>query len=305
MAEEIYDVIIVGGGPAGLTAALYSSRRTLKTLLLTKDLGGQAAISYDIENYPAIELTSGLALMQKFAHQAQKFGTEIKYGQVIKIKKQKNNFFVQTEREKFTTKAIILAFGLEPKDLNIPGEKKFKGRGVSLCATCDAPLYKDKTVAVIGGGNSALDAAELLTKIAKKVYLIHRRNQFRGEEIIIERLKKNPQVEMVLSSEIVEIKGEQIVKAIVVKNNGGGKTREIDIDGVFVEIGIIPNSDLVKDIASLNFRGEIVTDPKTQGSSRVGIWAAGDATDGLYRQNNISAGDAVKAVLNIYDYLKN
>lgn len=302
MLKQIYDVIIVGAGPAGLTAALYSCRRTLKTLVLSKDLGGQAAISYDIENYPGIELTDGLTLMQKFAKQAQKFGAEIKYGGVLKVEKQKDYFSVQTNRQNFLGKTLILACGLMPKYLNIPGEKKFKGRGVSYCATCDGPLYKNKTVAIIGGGNSALDAAEFLAKIAKKVYLIHRRNQFRGEEIIIGRLKKNPEVEMILSSEIIEIKGEQMVKSIIIKNNGSKKIKELNIDGVFVEIGYEAKTDFVKDLVKLNKNGEIITDKDTN-TSQKGIFACGDVTDCSYKQVVISAGEGAKAALQAYKYL--
>lgn len=300
--EGIYDVIIIGGGPAGLTAALYSSRRTLKTLVLTKDLGGQAAITHDIENYPGIELTDGLTLMQKFAKQAQKFGAEIKYGEVKEIKKQKKDFLVEAAKEKFLGRAIILAFGLLPKNLDIPGEKEFKGRGVSYCATCDAPLYKNKTVAVIGGGNSALDAAELLAKIAQKVYLIHRRDQFRGEEIIIEKLKKEPKIEMVLSSEILEIKGNQIVKSIVIRNNGDKALKELLIDGVFVEIGYETETHFIKKLIKLNGHGEIITDKDTN-TSQPGIFACGDVTDCAYKQVVISAGEGAKAALQAYKYL--
>jgi len=302
MNPNLYDIIIIGAGPAGLTAGLYASRRALKTLILSKDLGGQAAITYDVENYPGMDLIDGLSLMKKFADQARKFGAEIKYGEVKKIKKEKDIFSVQTEKENFQARALILAFGLLPSDLNVPGEKEFKGHGVSYCATCDGPLYKNKTVAVIGGGNSAMDAAEYLAKLAAKVYLIHRRDQFRGEAIVLEQLKKNPKVEMVTSSEIKEIKGQQIVESIIIKNNGHDEIKEIKVDGVFVEIGYTAKTELVKDLVKLNKKGEIVTDQNSN-TSHEGIFACGDITDCLYKQIVISAGEGAKAALQAYKYL--
>lgn len=298
----LYDIIIIGAGPAGLTAGLYTSRRALKTLVLSKDLGGQAAISHDVENYPGIELTDGLSLMHKFAKQAQKFGTQIKYGEVKKITKEKNKFTIQTNKGDFGGKALILAFGLTPCDLNIPGEEKFKGRGVSYCATCDGPLYKEKTVAVIGGGNSAMDAAEYLAKIAAKVYLIHRRDQFRGEEITFKQLKKQPKVEMILSSDILEIKGKQFVESVLIKNNGHNKKKELKVDGVFVEIGHTAKTDLVKNLIKLNNKGEIITDQDSN-TSQPGIFACGDVTNCAYKQIVISAGEGAKAALQAYKYL--
>ncbi len=189
-----------------------------------------------------------------------------------------------------------------PSDLNVPGEKEFKGHGVSYCATCDGPLYKNKTVAVIGGGNSALDAAEYLAKLAAKVYLIHRRDQFRGEKVILEKLKNNQKVEMVLSSEIKEIKGNGVVKSIVITDNGHDQLKEIKVDGVFVEIGYKPKTELVKDLVKLNERGEIITD-KDSNTSQPGIFACGDVTDSSYKQIVISAGEGAKAALQAYKYL--
>jgi thioredoxin reductase (NADPH) len=302
MNQEIYDIIIIGAGPAGLTAGLYASRRTLKTLVLAKDLGGQASITYDVENYPGVELIDGFGLMKKFADQAQKFGAEIRYGQASKIEKKDGLFIVKTDTENFSGKSLVLAFGLMPTDLNVTGEQKFKGRGVSYCATCDGPLYKEKIVAVIGGGNSALDAAEYLAKIASKVYLIHRRDQFRGEEIVVKKLEKNPKLEMVLSSEIKEIKGDQFVKSIIIKDNGHDKLKEIEVSGVFVEIGYTPKTELVKGLIKLNEKGEIITDKDTN-TSQKGIFACGDVTDCSYKQIVISAGEGAKAALQAYKYL--
>lgn len=299
---SLYDIIIIGGGPAGLTAGLYSSRRAQKTLILTKNLGGQAAISYDVENYPGVDLIDGSALMQKFGDQAKKFGAEIKYDEIKDIEVKKNTFVVKTDKQNFEGKALILAFGLLPRDLDIPGEQKFKGRGVSYCATCDGPLYKNKIVAVIGGGNSALDAAEYLAKLVTKIYLIHRKDQFRGEELLIERLKQNPKVEMVTSSDVLEIKGDDFVKSIIIKNNGGNETKELSVNGVFVEIGYVAKTNFVQNLVKLNEKGEIITD-KDANTSHPGIFACGDVTDCSYKQIVISAGEGAKAALQAYKYL--
>ncbi len=302
MDQDIYDIIIIGGGPAGLTAGLYASRRALKTLVLVKDLGGQASITYDVENYPGVELIDGFSLMKKFAEQAQKFGAEIRYGEVSKIEKIENLFLVKTMENNFFGRSLVLAFGLQHCDLNVSGEQEYKGRGVSYCATCDGPLYRGKTVAVIGGGNSALDAAEYLAKLAEKVYLIHRRDQFRGEEIVIKKLEKNPKIEMVLSSEIKEIKGDQFVRSIIIKDNGHNRLKEIEVGGIFVEIGYAPKTELVKNIVKLNQKGEIITDKDTN-TSQKGIFACGDVTDCSYKQIVISAGEGAKAALQAYKYI--
>lgn len=302
MSKDLYDIIIIGAGPAGLTAGLYTSRRSLKTLIISKDLGGQASISYEVENYPGVELTDGLALMQKFAKQAQKFGARIKYGEVEKISKQKNEFSVEAAEETFHSKAIILAFGLTPRNLNVPGEKEFRGRGVSYCATCDGPLFKNKNIAVIGGGNSALEASEYLSKIAKKIYLIHRRNEFRGEKILLNEIEKNKKIEMVTSSEILEIKGQQLVESIIIKDNGHDKTKEIKVNGVFVEIGYSAKTDFIKNIVKTNKIGEIIAD-KDSNTSESGIFACGDVTNTTYKQIVISAGEGAKAALQAYKYL--
>lgn len=303
MGKDLYDIIIIGAGPAGLTAGLYTARRTLKTLIVSKDLGGQAAISPEVENYPGVGLISGVELMQKFEKQTESFGAKIVYQEVIHIEKDSGKFLVKTKKETFQGKALILAFGLLPRNLNIPGENEFKGKGVTYCATCDGPLYKNKTVAVIGGGNSALDAAEYLSKIAKQVYLIHRQDQFKGEEMTVRELKKNSNIKMVLSSEILEIKGNQFVESILIKNNGHDTTKEIKVDGVFIEIGYVAKTDFIKTLVDINNKGEIITD-KDSNTSQEGVFACGDVTDSSYKQIAISAGEGVKAALQAYKYLR-
>jgi alkyl hydroperoxide reductase subunit F len=188
--------------------------------------------------------------------------------------------------------------------LDVPGEKEFEGKGVVYCSTCDAPIFQGKEVAVVGGGNAGLEAVTDLLPYASKIYLIHRNDILKGDLVTQEKVKASLKVNVILNAEVQKILGDKTVTGLEYKDKNSGSLKELKVEGVFVEIGIIPNSDLVEDIVSLNFRGEIATDPKTQATSHIGIWAAGDATDGLYRQNNISAGDAVKAVLNIYDFLR-
>ncbi|MBI4652779.1 thioredoxin-disulfide reductase [Candidatus Kuenenbacteria bacterium] len=302
--KNIYDIIIIGAGAAGMTAAIYTSRRMLKTLVISKDLGGQAAMASKVENYPGfVEAISGFEIMQKFNQQAKKFGVEFIFDQVKEIQSENNIFLVKTNAETYKTKAIILTFGLTPRDLNVPGEEKFKGRGVSYCATCDSLFYKDKNVAVTGGGNAALDATLLLSKIAKKVYLIHRRDEFRGDEILIQKIKEQKNIQLVLSSIIKEIKGDKLVKSIIVSKIDKGSEEEIEVNGVFVEIGYEVKADFIKNLVDLDEKNQVITNKNCE-TSHPGIFAAGDATDIFYKQIIISAGEGAKSALSAYKYLQ-
>src|SRR3989344_4349237 len=297
-----YDVIIVGAGAAGLSAALYSTRRKLSTLVLSRDLGGQTATTMDIENYPGVDFSTGPDLMSRFAKQAQKFGAEIRLEGVTKIDKAENGFVLLGELgEEYHAKALILAFGKSHRHLDVPGETEFMNKGVVYCATCDAPLFEGKTVAVVGGGNSAMDAVILLSKIASKIYLIHRRNEFRAEEILIDRVKADSKIELVLNSTVQEIKGDQFVNAVRVITPTGPK--ELPVEGVFVEVGQQIFTDFVKDLVQLNDAGEIMVDNFNQ-TSCSGLFAAGDVTIVPFKQTVISAGEGAKAALAAYNYLQ-
>lgn len=296
----MYDTIIIGAGAAGLTAALYTARRNLKTLILSKDIGGQTAVATEIENYPGvIDQPNGFELMQTFKKQAEKFGAEIKHEGVTEIKKNKDIFSVKTDKNSYSAKTVILAFGLTPRELGVPGEDKLKGRGVAYCATCDGPLFKNKTVAVVGGGNSALDAADYLSGLAKKVYLIHRRDEFRAEAILQKKVKQAKNIELVLNSEIQEIKGSNKVESIKLSS----QDEEIQVDGVFIEIGYQAKTDWLKNLVKLNSKGEIITDENCR-TSTPGIFAAGDVTDAPYKQIVISAGEGAKAALQAHKYIQ-
>jgi thioredoxin reductase (NADPH) len=300
----MYDVIIIGAGAAGMTAAIYTSRRMLKTLVISKDLGGQAAMASKVENYPGfIEAISGFEIMQKFNQQTKKFGVEFIFDQVKEIQFKNDFFLIKTNKENYEAKAMILAFGLTPRDLNVPGEEKFKGRGVSYCATCDSLFYKNKNVAVIGGGNAALDATLLLSKIAKKVYLIHRRDEFSGEEILIQKIKQQKNIQLILNSTINEIKGDELVKSIIVSKISSKRKEEIEVRGIFVEIGYEVKADFVKNLVDLDEKNQIIIDKNCQ-TSHLGIFAAGDVTDIYYKQIIISAGEGAKAALSVYKYIQ-
>jgi thioredoxin reductase (NADPH) len=300
MDKKIYDVIIIGGGPAGITSAIYTSRQLLKTLVITRDVGGQVVKTPDIENYPGFDLVSGPELANKFVSQAKKFGAEVVFDQVVKLKDQEGMFKVFGQKDNYESYSLILAFGKVPRKLNIPGEKEFKGKGVSYCATCDAPFFKDKTVVVSGGGNSAFDAVLLLSKIARKVYLLHRRSEFTAEKIRVEKAKKLEKVEIITEATVLEIKGSQNVEAIIYSK--GDKKTEIKAEGIFVEIGYIVEDGLIKNFVDMDDKNQIIV-TKDHSTSRKGVFAAGDLTNSYYKQIVISAGEGAIAAISVAKYL--
>lgn len=296
----IYDVIIVGGGPAGMTAAIYTSRRMLKTLVITREVGGQVVKTPDIENYPGFGKIAGPELAKKFVDQAKKFGAEIIFDEIHHLEEKSGEFIVSGAKEKYRSKSLILAFGKVPRKLKVKGEDEFKGKGVSYCATCDAPFFKNKVVVVNGGGNSAFDAALLLAKIAKKVFLIHRREEFRAEDVLIEKVKKMDNIEIITGATIAEIKGEQVVKSLVYHKDE--KENEIEVSGVFIEIGYIVEGGIIKDFVDMDEKNQIKTN-KDHSTSREGVFAAGDLTNSYYKQITISAGEGAIAGLSAAKYI--
>jgi thioredoxin reductase (NADPH) len=303
MENKVYDVIIIGAGAAGLTAAIYTRRKLLSTLVISVDIGGQTLLTEHIENYPGYTGLSGPKLMQIMYEQALNFGAEFIMGRVEGVEKVGDNFKVTLSNgENYEGKTLILAFGKVPRKLGIPGEDKFVGRGVHTCATCDAPLMKNKIVAVIGGGNSALEAAELLSKFANKVYLIHRRDQFRADEITVEKVKQCKNVEFVLNTIPIEIKGNDKVQSLIVENVNTKERKEISLDSVFVEIGYETKVDFVKHLVKVNENNEIITNDFAE-TSCPGIFAAGDITNKPYKQTITAAGEGAIAGLSAYNYL--
>jgi thioredoxin reductase (NADPH) len=308
----MYDVIIIGGASAGLTAAMYASRQGLKTMIITKDIGGQALLTNDIENYPAFEHIGGFELMSRFEQQARNFGTEFVYEEVMSVIEDDNKpscFTIKTSSSKsndgYLGCVIILAFGKTPRDLNVPGEKELRGRGVSYCAVCDGPFFKNKTVAVVGAGDAALEAAMYLKELASKVYIIHRTDTPVGSEETINLLEQQQSnnISFISNSIVKTIHGNSKVESLTVYNSKTKSDSKLDVDGVFVEMGYIAKTDIVKDLVQLNGNKEIIIN-KYCATSNEGIFAAGDVTDVPYKQAIISAGQGAIAALSAYNYIQ-
>ncbi len=300
----MYDTIIIGSGPAGMTAAIYAARREMKALVIGKELGGQVAWASEIENYPGFKSISNFELIEKMRDQVDSLGVEIKTAEVKKIEKENDgSFTLFTEKEKLKSKTVILAIGLAPRRLAIPGEEEFAGKGVSYCANCDGPMFKEKTVAVVGGGNAAFDAAEILSKIAKQVYLIHRSEKFKAFEVVVEEVKSRENIEMILNSEVKEITGNQKVEKIKIFNNQTEKETENAVDGIFIEIGRLANTAIVKDFAERNQHSQIEVDDKFQTKTE-GLFAAGDVVAGEFKQITIACGQATIAALAAYQLIQ-
>ena len=299
-----YDVIIIGGGPAGLTAALYTTRARLKTLLLEKMApGGQAALAWTIENYPGFpEGIGGPELMERIGKQAEKCGLEIKSGEVVKVNvssedvrsKRRLEKVVNTEEEEYKTVALIVATGTRPRKLEVPGEERLVGKGVSYCATCDGPLFKNRKVVVVGGGDTAVKEALFLSKFAEKTTLIHRRDELRASRIIEERAVSNPKLEFLLNSVVTEILGETEVEGVKVKNLETGKDLTLEAKGVFVHIGTVPNTGFLKGVVEMDEEGFIITDENMETSVK-GIYACGDVRKKLLRQVVTACGEGATA----------
>ncbi len=299
-----YDVVIVGAGAAGMTAAIYTCRKNLKTVVISVDIGGQSNLTNHIENYPGVEAMPGAELMQKFHAKAKSFGAEFVAGKVIKVEKEGTGFkLTLSNNDVYTAKGVILAFGAVPRELGIPGEAKFLGRGLSTCATCDAPLYRDKVVAVIGGGNSAVEGAlELVHAGAKQVYLIHRRNEFRGDEVSVAKIKTEKLITITTPYVPVEIVGDKFVTGLKIKNAETNEEKLLTLNGVFKEIGYAVDVSSVKGLVNINEKNEVVIDSGNK-TSVPGIFAAGDATSVPFKQTVISAGEGAKAALECYKFV--
>ena len=315
---EIYDLIIIGGGPAGITAGIYAARQKLNTLLITKSFGGQVARKVVmIENYPGFEGISGMELIQKLEKHLRKFTllnsrkanltgqVDIEKDEVTKLKKIGNHFFVQTRsKNRFQSKAVIVASGADPRPLEVPGEKEFIGKGVSYCTTCDAPLFVNKTVAVIGGGNAGFEAAIFLSLIAKKIYILEYGKKVGADEINQERVKKTKKVEIITNTALKRIRGNQFVNSLIYQDRKTRKSITLPVEGIFVEVGSQPATSFVKGLVDFNEKDEIIVNPKT-GETRIpGLFAAGDIDDVPYKQIVIAAGEGTKAALSAYNYLQ-
>ncbi len=298
--KKIYDLIIIGAGPAGITAAVYAARKKMDILVITKDIGGQASWSGDIQNYIGYQFISGPELAIKFEEHMRKFNFEIKENEEVKeLIFRKGTFLVKTDKDSYQTKTAIVASGKRSRELGVPGEQEFKNKGLTYCATCDGPLFAERDVAVIGGGNSALDAALQLIKIANHIYIINFTDNLTGDGIMQEKIRANNKVSILNNSRVKEILGDSFVQAIKIEE--GKKEKMLDVQGIFVEIGLIPNSEFTSNLEK-NERKEIIVNQRNE-TNTPGVFAAGDVTDVPEKQIIIAAGEGAKAVLSVFRYL--
>lgn len=304
----MYDLAIIGGGPAGVAAGVYASRKQIKTIFIATEFGGQSVVSPDIQNWIGTVSISGDQLAKDLEEHLKAYAGDIvtinKGPRVTKVEKKDDHFVVTTDKDtSYEAKTVLVATGSTRRKLTVPGAEEFDNKGLTYCATCDGPLFGDKDVVVIGGGNAAFESAAQLLAYTKSVTLLNRSDNFRADEVTVEKVLANPKMTAVKNAEIKEVKGETFVNGLVYTNKETGEDVEMKIDGIFVEIGLIPTTDFVENTVERNTYNQIVVDPKNQRTKTDGIWAAGDCTDGLYHQNNIAAGDAVKALEDIYMYL--
>ena len=302
--DQTYDVVIVGGGPAGLTAGIYAGRSGLKTVIVEKGLpGGQIAQTDEVENYPGFpEGISGPELANRMAEQAKKFGAEIVMDEVTGLEVQDDGFLVKGFEKNYKAKSVIIATGANPKKLGVPGEEKFYGRGVSTCATCDGFFYRDREVVVVGGGDAAVEEGIYLTKFAKKVTIIHRRDELRANKVAQQRAFANPKIEFLWSHVVTEVLGEDQVTGVRVKNLKTGEEYVYPTDGVFVFIGSVPNTEFLKGVVELRPDGYIAVRDEIY-TSVPGIFAAGDVADPIYKQLATSVGAGTRAAMTAEKWL--
>ncbi len=305
METNNFDVIILGGGPAGLTAGIYLARAKTKALILdTGTIGGQVVLTHEIANYPGIESISGYMLAKTMRKQAKSFGCTIKSNIKIsslnlsgKLKK-----VVVNDKDEYTAKSVIIASGGKSRPLNVPGEKEFAGKGISYCATCDGDFFQDKEIIVVGGGNSALEEAVSLTQYASKVTIVHQFDHFQAYPWAVEEAKNNPKINFIMESEIIEFFGDESLRKVKIEHQRTHEISEMEIDGVFIFIGYIPRTDFIKNIVSLNERGEILVDNNYQ-TNIEGVFAAGDCLEKRYRQITTAVSDGTVAALNAIEYI--
>ena len=305
MNPSVYDLIIAGGGPAGLTAGLYAARARMRALLIEKMVpGGQAASTFLIENYPGFpEGIAGPDLAQAMESQARKFGMEVASGEVKSLASREPFWELEYEGQKLVTKALVITTGVEPKKLGVPGEEALRGRGVSYCGTCDGPFFKDQEIGVIGGGDSAVDEALYLTRFASRVYLIHRRKTLRAEEILQERAFQNPKIEILWDTIVTKVLGETGVEGLEILDLRSKDCRTLPVSGVFLYVGLTANTEFLKGIVNLDDQGYVITDDNMATSAR-GIFAAGDVRKKLLRQVSTAVGDGAVAAFAAERYIE-
>ena len=303
----IYDLIIIGGGPAGITAGIYAGRQRMKTLLIAKEFGGQMTEkATEVCNYPGFPRISGSELIEKFVEhlKAQEF-VEIKMAEAEKIEKEGDIFTITTtETEKLQAKSVIVATGADPRPLEVAGEKEYIGKGVSYCVTCDGPVFKNKVVAIIGGGNCGLEAALFMQNYATKIYVLEFGSELKADQENKNDIEKSDKIEVIFNAKTTEIKGDQMVSAIAYEDQNTKEIKTLEVQGIFIEIGTQPATALVKDLVDFTKRDEIVSDKETFMTKTPGLFAAGDNNAGPYKQIVTAAGEGCKTALAAYDYLR-
>lgn len=307
--ENIYDLIIVGGGPAGTSAAVYAARKRLKSALIGGEWGGQSVVSEGIENWIGTPTISGADLAKSFESHVKQYASnivDVKVPEWVQgiTKNENGTFAVTTDKGTYSSKTVLITTGSKRRRLEIPGADEFEHKGLTYCASCDGPLFADKDTVVIGGGNAAFETAAQLLAYAKSVTLLNRSEALKADPVTVEEVKKHPNFKLVLNATPKEVRGDKFVSGLVYTDTKENTDVELAVSGIFVEIGLIPATNLAKDVVTLNNYGQIEIDPWNQRTSTPGIWAAGDSTNVRYHQNNIAAGDAVKALEDIYLFVK-
>jgi alkyl hydroperoxide reductase subunit F len=307
----LYDLIIIGGGPAGVAAGVYALRKRLPTLFITDVFGGQSTVSEDIQNWIGTPSISGVKLAEDLEKHLRTYSGDIvtiqtseKVTRVEKVGELDTlHFKITTTKGVYEARTVLACAGSYRRKLTIPGADQFEHKGITYCASCDGPLFTGQDVVVIGGGNAGFESAAQLLAYCKSVTLIQRGKEFRADPVTVAKILANPKMKAITDTELVEIKGDTFTKSIIYKNNATGENIELPTTGIFVEIGLLPTTDFLKGLVTLDKNSHIVIDPRTQQTSTRGVWAAGDSTDVLYHQNNIAVGDAVRALEDIYIHL--
>jgi thioredoxin-disulfide reductase len=304
--KQVWDLIIIGGGPAGITAGIFAGRQKLKTLLITKEFGGQINWkAVNIENYPGLPEISGKELISKFVEHLKKYPVKILLEEAIKVKKEDGFFKVLTEKNNFLfSKAVILALGARPRTLEIKGEKEFLGKGVSYCPICDGYFFKEKQVAIIGGGNAGFESALFLSQIAKKIFILDFSETPKADKELQEKVMSSQKIKFIGGVKIKEIQGKRLVEDIIYEEVKTNKEFILPVSGVFIHAGTVPQTYLVEGMVDFNERKEIKVNPETLETKTLGLFAAGDCTEGKFKQIVIASGQGAKAALYAFEYLK-
>lgn len=306
--ESLYDLCIIGGGPAGVAAGVYAARKKIKTVLVTEHFRNQSAVSENIHNWIGTISISGEKLASNLEQHVKSYSNDIDIKEketVIKLTKNDDGTFqIKTNKTEYSSRTVLVASGSVRRRLKVKGAEEFESKGITYCASCDGPIYTGMDVVVIGGGNSAFESASQLSAYVKSVTIIQR-SDFRADPVTIKKVLSNPKVRGIPNADILEITGDKFVKSLIYKDKDTEKESELPVSGIFVEIGADPSVEYLKHgILKLNEKEEVIVDPNNQKTSEKGIWSAGDCTDGLYKQNNVAVGDAIKALEDIYKFLK-